>query len=61
MVAGIQGSSADEIFGWPDNLKVRSSMTLFARATEDNADFRGVLDRLYDGVEDALTVEQLER
>jgi uncharacterized protein (DUF1810 family) len=61
VVAGIQGSSADEIFGWPDNLKVRSSMTLFARATQDNADFRAVLDRLYDGVEDALTVEQLAR
>ncbi|MGZ8748640.1 MAG: DUF1810 domain-containing protein [Mycobacterium sp.] len=61
VVAGVQGSSADAIFGWPDNLKVRSSMTLFARATEDNADFRAVLDRLYDGVEDALTVEQLAR
>jgi uncharacterized protein (DUF1810 family) len=61
VVAGIQGSSADAIFGWPDNLKVRSSMTLFARATEDNADFRAVLERLYDGVEDALTVEQLAR
>ena len=64
VVAGIQGSSADEIFGWPDNLKVRSSMTLFARATESaevQADFRAVLDRFYDGVEDALTVEQLAR
>nr|WP_148684810.1 DUF1810 domain-containing protein [Mycolicibacterium tusciae] len=64
VVAGIQGSSADEIFGWPDNLKVRSSMTLFAHATESadvQADFRRVLDRLYDGVEDALTVEQLAR
>jgi uncharacterized protein (DUF1810 family) len=61
LVAGIEGSSADEIFGWPDNLKVRSSMTLFARATADNADFRAVLDRFYDGAEDALTVEQLAR
>lgn len=61
VVAGIQGSSADEIFGWPDNLKVRSSMTLFARATADNADFRTVLDRLYDGVEDEVTVELLAR
>jgi len=59
LVARIEGSSADEIFGWPDNLKVRSSMTLFARATTDNADFRAVLDRFYDGVEDSLTVEQL--
>jgi uncharacterized protein (DUF1810 family) len=60
-VVQISGSSADEIFGWPDDLKVRSSMTLFARATDDNADFRAVLDRFYDGVEDALTVEQLAR
>jgi uncharacterized protein (DUF1810 family) len=61
LVARIEGSSADEIFGWPDNLKVRSSMTLFARATEDNADFREVLDKFYDGVEDSFTVEQLAR
>jgi uncharacterized protein (DUF1810 family) len=61
VVAGLQGSSADDIFGWPDNMKVRSSMTLFARATECNADFRAVLDQLYGGVEDALTVERLAR
>ena len=52
LVAAIEGRSADEIFGWPDNLKVRSSMTLFARATDDNADFRAVLDKFYDGEED---------
>lgn len=61
VVAGIQGASASEIFGWPDDLKVRSSMTLLGRATDDNADFRAVLDRLYDGVEDELTIEQLAR
>ena len=61
LVGRIDGRTADDIFGWPDNLKVRSSMTLFARATDDNADFRAVLDRFYDGVEDALTVEQLAR
>jgi uncharacterized protein (DUF1810 family) len=64
LVADIPGSSADEIFGWPDNLKVRSSMTLFAHATESaevQADFRAVLDRFYDGVEDPLTVDQLAR
>jgi uncharacterized protein (DUF1810 family) len=61
LVARIQGSTADDTFGWPDDLKVRSSMTLFARATADNADFRAVLDRFYDGAEDPLTVEQLAR
>ena len=59
LVAGIDGRSIDAIFGWPDNLKVRSSMTLFMRATEDNADFRAVLDKFYDGVEDAATLEEL--
>jgi uncharacterized protein (DUF1810 family) len=59
LVAAIDGSSADEIFGWPDNLKVRSSMTLFERATDDNADFRAVLDKFYDGEDDPATVERL--
>ena len=59
LVARIDGRSADEIFGWPDNLKVRSSMTLFARATDDNEEFRAVLDRFYDGEDDPATVELL--
>ena len=59
LVAAIDGRSVDEIFGWPDNLKVRSSMTLFARATDDNAVFRAVLDKYYDGEEDSATVELL--
>jgi uncharacterized protein (DUF1810 family) len=64
LVGRIEGSSADEIFGWPDNLKVRSSMTLFARAAGDpvaKAEFRAVLDKFYDGGEDELTVRQLAR
>jgi len=62
LVAAIDGSSADDVFGWPDNLKVRSSMTLFARATDDpdvQADFRAVLDKFYDGAEDSATVDLL--
>jgi uncharacterized protein (DUF1810 family) len=59
LVAQIDGRSADDIFGWPDNLKVRSSMTLFAHATDDNAEFRAVLDKFYDGEDDPATVELL--
>jgi uncharacterized protein (DUF1810 family) len=59
LVGLIDGRSVDEIFGWPDTLKVRSSMTLFAQATDDNADFHGVLDKFYDGEEDPATVELL--
>jgi uncharacterized protein (DUF1810 family) len=61
LVAAIDGRSAEDVFGWPDNLKVRSSMTLFALATDDNADFRAVLDKFYDGVHDPLTVDRLAR
>ena len=59
LVAQIDGRSADDVFGWPDNLKVRSSMTLFARATDDNTDFVAVLEKFYGGEEDPVTVEQL--
>lgn len=59
LVAAIDGRSVGDIFGFPDDLKVRSSMTLFARATDDNADFRAVLDKFYNGEEDPLTVELL--
>ena len=59
LVNAIEGSSVDEIFGWPDNLKVRSSMTLFARATDDHAEFVELLDKFYGGEEDPATVERL--
>jgi uncharacterized protein (DUF1810 family) len=63
LVAGIDGRSADEIFGWPDNLKVASSMTLFALASDDDddAEFRAVLDKFYDGEDDQATVERLSQ
>jgi uncharacterized protein (DUF1810 family) len=59
LVAAIDGRSVDDIFGWPDNLKVRSSMTLFAHATDDDAGFRAVLDKFYGGEEDPATAELL--
>jgi uncharacterized protein (DUF1810 family) len=59
LVSQIDGRSIEEIFGWPDYLKVRSSMTLFARSTDDNADFVAVLEKFYNGEEDPATVEVL--
>jgi uncharacterized protein (DUF1810 family) len=40
-----EGHSVDEIFGYPDNLKFRSCMTLFASATSDNAIFLQALEK----------------
>jgi uncharacterized protein (DUF1810 family) len=59
LVNEVQGRSIAEIFGSPDDLKLCSSMTLFARATHDNDDFVAVLDRYYAGQHDRLTVERL--
>jgi uncharacterized protein (DUF1810 family) len=59
LVNAAQGRSIGEIFGSPDDMKVRSSMTLFARATPDNGDFVELLARYYDGAEDPLTLELL--
>lgn len=62
----IEGRTAEAIFGFPDFLKVRSSMTLFAHATADPeaaADFVAVLRRYYldfeDGMEDPKTLALL--
>jgi uncharacterized protein (DUF1810 family) len=59
LVNTIDGRPVDEIFGWPDDLKVRSSMTLFAHATDDNAEFVRLLDKFYGGEEDAATLALL--
>jgi uncharacterized protein (DUF1810 family) len=59
LVNAVQGRSIGEIFGSPDDMKVRSSMTLFARATQDNEDFVKLLARYYGGEEDPLTWKRL--
>jgi uncharacterized protein (DUF1810 family) len=51
-LVAVEGRSAEDIFGFPDDLKLRSSMTLFARAADDPAAFQAVLDRYYDGPDD---------
>lgn len=61
LVAAVQGRSIGQILGSPDDLKLRSSMTLFARATEDNQDFIAVLDKYYGGDQDRLTLDRLTK
>jgi uncharacterized protein (DUF1810 family) len=59
IVLGIEGRTVEEIFGWPDDVKLRSSMTLFAAASGDEAVFVGVLEKYFGGERDAKTVEML--
>ncbi|UPA26318.1 DUF1810 domain-containing protein [Shinella oryzae] len=54
--------SAHDIFGSPDDLKFRSSMTLFdAASNHENARFQVALERYYDGRPDERTLELLAR
>jgi uncharacterized protein (DUF1810 family) len=55
---GLGETTAGEIFGYPDDLKLRSSMTLFARAADDPTDFQAVLDRYFTGP-DPATLDRL--
>jgi uncharacterized protein (DUF1810 family) len=59
LVADIDGRSAEEIFGHPDNLKLRSSMTLFAQASGPGDVFTAVLHKYFDGEPDDRTLELL--
>jgi uncharacterized protein (DUF1810 family) len=47
------------ILAYPDDLKLRSCMTLFAQATPDNQVFLEVLARYFDGAPDPRTLELL--
>ncbi|RPI12074.1 MAG: DUF1810 domain-containing protein [Lysobacterales bacterium] len=53
------GRTAQEILGSPDDLKLRSSATLFAAASQSGAVFRRVLDEFYDGEPDRRTLDLL--
>ena len=55
----LEGKSAYDIFGIPDDLKLHSSLTLFAKATKDNADFLAALDKYFDGEMDAGSLRLL--
>ena len=48
---------AEDIMGFPDNLKLCSSMTLFEIVAPDIEEFRAVLDKFFDGNRDKRTIE----
>ena len=58
-ILATSGMTADQIFGFLDAMKVRSSMTLFHRAAPDDPLFVEVLERFYGGVADAATEAML--
>jgi uncharacterized protein (DUF1810 family) len=55
----VQGRSALQVLGSPDDLKFRSCMTLFAQAAPDEAAFQQALQQYFAGQPDARTLELL--
>ncbi len=55
----IEGKTALEVLGSPDDMKLKSSMTLFERAAPEAAIFGQVLERYFDGQRDRRTLELL--
>ena len=59
LVTLIKGRSSNQIFGDIDSVKFRSSMTLFASVTSDNAIFMAALRKYFGGEFDHLTLNLL--
>jgi uncharacterized protein (DUF1810 family) len=55
----VAGRSASEILGYPDDLKLRSCMTLFAHVSAPDSVFARVLDKYFGGLPDAKTLALL--
>ena len=58
--ADVEGRSALEVFGSPDDLKLRSCATLFACISPAGSVFEGLLDRYFGGERDDKTLRLLE-
>ncbi len=60
-VLAVEGRSVADIFGYPDDMKLKSSMTLFASVTEDtNSVFVRVLEKYFHGERDERTLQLLK-
>ena len=60
LVLNIDGRNIKEIFGYPDNLKFRSSMTVFSCTQKDNQLFKDALLKHFEGRPDQLTLDILK-
>jgi uncharacterized protein (DUF1810 family) len=57
LVLQVQERPVEQIFGYPDDLKFHSCMTLFAQVAPEEALYRAALQKYFAGVPDARTLE----
>jgi uncharacterized protein (DUF1810 family) len=60
LVHSVAGKTIHDILGSPDDMKFRSCMTLFAKATEENKPFTDALQKYFDGEPDSLTLQRIQ-
>jgi uncharacterized protein (DUF1810 family) len=56
----IEGKTANQIFGSPDDMKLKSSMTLFGALKNTNPIFQRVLDEYFNGTKDQRTLQLID-
>ncbi len=59
IVITLEGKSIAEIFGFPDNLKLKSSITLFAYIAKPDSIFARIIDKYFEGEKDVKTLDIL--
>ena len=57
----LKGNDANKIFGSPDDLKLKSSMTLFSLVNNSNPVFQKVLDKFFNGAKDNKTLQIIDK
>jgi uncharacterized protein (DUF1810 family) len=58
--AAIEGKSVSDVFGSPDDMKLRSCATLFARVSPAGSVFERLLDKYFQGKPDEQTLRLIE-
>lgn len=59
LVNAVSGRSVEDIFGYPDDLKFHSSVTLFAQVDPENEVFNEALKKYFNGLPDKSTLDSL--
>jgi uncharacterized protein (DUF1810 family) len=60
IVLTVEGRSISKIFGYPDDMKLKSSMTLFSSLADSDSVFVSILDKYFNGERDSRTLTILE-
>ena len=61
LINAIEGRSISQIFGYPDDLKFHSCITLFAQADANEPAFQQALSKYFGGEQDSATIQELRR